>query len=207
MPEGRLYNWEDMARMGRQSPGTRSGRKLACCLSVYEEAISHGRSKDSSCAYKGLVTNWLHHNMHLTRRTSPRACTLLGVRLIGVHLMGVYLMGVYLMSVYLVGVYVTGRHLIGRVPHRRVSRGRVSYGRISRRRAPYRRVPYGCAPLGHVPHWVCTSQACISDVVCLRLSDFSIWGKVLTTHCRCIACETHISERYTRKAGMGIHSY
>jgi hypothetical protein len=34
MPKGRLLHWEDMARMGRQSPGTRSGRKLACSLCV-----------------------------------------------------------------------------------------------------------------------------------------------------------------------------
>jgi hypothetical protein len=62
MPKGRLCNWEDMARTGRQSPGTRSGRKLASSLSVYEEAISNRRSKDSSCAHKGLVTNRLHHS-------------------------------------------------------------------------------------------------------------------------------------------------
>ena len=68
MPKGRLYNWEDMAKMGRQSPGTRSGRKLACCLSVYEKGISNRRSKDSSCAHKGLVTNWLHHTMLPHRR-------------------------------------------------------------------------------------------------------------------------------------------
>jgi hypothetical protein len=68
MPKGRLYNWEDMGKMGRQSPGTRSGRKLACCLSVYEEAISNRRSKDSSCAHKGLVINWLHHTMLPHRR-------------------------------------------------------------------------------------------------------------------------------------------
>jgi hypothetical protein len=62
MPKGRLSNWEDMARMGRQSPGTRSGRK-ACLFSVCVEAISNRSSKDSSCAHKGLVTNWLHHNI------------------------------------------------------------------------------------------------------------------------------------------------
>jgi hypothetical protein len=62
MPKGRLCNWEDMARTGRQSPGTRSGRKLASSLSVYEEAISNRRSTDSSCAHKGLVTNRLHHS-------------------------------------------------------------------------------------------------------------------------------------------------
>jgi hypothetical protein len=62
MPKGRLYTWEDMARVGRQSPETRPGRKLACRLSVYVEAISNRRSKDSSCAHKGLVTNWLHRN-------------------------------------------------------------------------------------------------------------------------------------------------
>jgi hypothetical protein len=61
MPKGRLYTWEEMARMGRQSPGTRSGRKLACCLCMYVEAISNRSSKDSSCAHKGLVTDWLHH--------------------------------------------------------------------------------------------------------------------------------------------------
>jgi hypothetical protein len=61
MPKGRLYTWEDMARMGRQSPGTRSGRKLACCRRMYVVAISNRSSKDSSCAHKGLVTNWLHH--------------------------------------------------------------------------------------------------------------------------------------------------
>jgi hypothetical protein len=58
MPKGRLYNWEDMAKMGRQSPGTRSGRKLTCCLCMYVEAISNRSSKDSSCAHKELVTNW-----------------------------------------------------------------------------------------------------------------------------------------------------
>lgn len=62
MPKGRLYTWEDMARMGRQSPGTCSGRKLACFLSVCLEAISNRRLKENSCAHKGLVTNWLHHN-------------------------------------------------------------------------------------------------------------------------------------------------
>jgi hypothetical protein len=40
MLKGRLYNWEDMARMGRQSPGTRSGRKLACRLSVCMKKLS-----------------------------------------------------------------------------------------------------------------------------------------------------------------------
>ena len=62
MPKGRLYTWEDMGWMGRQNPGTRSGRKLACCLCVYLEAISNRSSKDSSCAHKGLMTNWLHHS-------------------------------------------------------------------------------------------------------------------------------------------------
>jgi hypothetical protein len=57
MPKGGLYDWEGMARMGRESPGTRSGRKLACPLTVYEEAISNRRSKDSSCAHKGLIAN------------------------------------------------------------------------------------------------------------------------------------------------------
>jgi hypothetical protein len=92
MPKGRLYNWEVMARMGRRSRGTRSDRKLACCLSVYEEAISNRHPKDSSCAHKGLVTNWLHHNI-----TS--------VQLMGVYLTAVHLIGVPL-NMHLTGMYL-----------------------------------------------------------------------------------------------------
>src|SRR5271163_4167970 len=62
MPNGLLYDWEGMATMGRQNPETRFGRKLACSLSVCVLAISNRCSKDSSCTYKGLVTNWPHHN-------------------------------------------------------------------------------------------------------------------------------------------------
>ncbi len=63
MPKGWLYDWEGMVTVGRQNPETRFGRKLAYCLSVCALAISDRCSKDSSCAHKGLVTNWPHHNM------------------------------------------------------------------------------------------------------------------------------------------------
>jgi hypothetical protein len=45
----------------KRAQGTRSGRNLACSLCTYVEAISDRSSKDSSCALKGLVANWLRH--------------------------------------------------------------------------------------------------------------------------------------------------
>jgi hypothetical protein len=56
LPFSSLLLWKD-----KESPGTRSGRNLACSLCTYVEAISDRSSKDSSCALKGLVTNWLRH--------------------------------------------------------------------------------------------------------------------------------------------------
>jgi hypothetical protein len=58
MPKGWLYDWEDMAMMGRQNSETRFCRKLACCLSECVLAISNRSLKDSSCTHKGLLTNW-----------------------------------------------------------------------------------------------------------------------------------------------------
>ena len=61
MPKGRLLRWEDMARMeGRAQGHVLVESLLVLCVCV--EAISNRSSKDSSCAHKGLVTNWLHHN-------------------------------------------------------------------------------------------------------------------------------------------------
>jgi hypothetical protein len=62
MPKGWLYNWEGMATMGKQNPETRFCRRLACCLSMCVLALSNRCSKGSSCAHKGLVTNWPHHS-------------------------------------------------------------------------------------------------------------------------------------------------
>jgi hypothetical protein len=76
-----LYIWEDMARKGRQNPGTRSGGKLAYCLYVCVEAISNRSSKDSSCAHKGLVTNWLHH----TRSRDPASSAVSNVQRHGLY--------------------------------------------------------------------------------------------------------------------------
>ena len=63
MPKGWLYDWEGIATMGRQNPEARFGRKLACFLSVCVLAMSNRCSKDSSCAHKGLMTNWPYHSI------------------------------------------------------------------------------------------------------------------------------------------------
>ena len=61
MPNGRLYDREGMATMGRQNLEKRWVEKLAChYLCVL--AFSNRCSKDSSRAHKGLVTNWPHHS-------------------------------------------------------------------------------------------------------------------------------------------------
>ena len=63
MPKGWLYDWAGMARRRKQDPETHFCRKLASSLLVCVEAISNRCSKDSSCAYKGLVTNSLYYTM------------------------------------------------------------------------------------------------------------------------------------------------
>jgi len=62
MPKGRLYDREGIATMGRQDLETRWVEKLACrYLCIF--AISNRCSKGSSCAHKGLTTNWPHHSI------------------------------------------------------------------------------------------------------------------------------------------------
>jgi hypothetical protein len=51
----RLYDWEGITTMGRQNSETR-------WVESFLLSISNRCSKDSSCAHKGLVTNWPHHN-------------------------------------------------------------------------------------------------------------------------------------------------
>ena len=69
MPKGWLYDWEGMATMGRRNPETCLGRKLAYRLSVCVLTISNRCSEDSSCAHKGLMTNWPHHS---TQKCEPQ---------------------------------------------------------------------------------------------------------------------------------------
>jgi hypothetical protein len=63
MPNGRLYDREGMAMTGRQSLETRWVESLLVTICVCVLAISNRCSEDSSCARKGLVTNWPHHNI------------------------------------------------------------------------------------------------------------------------------------------------
>jgi hypothetical protein len=58
MPNGRLYDREGMATMGRQNLETRWVESLLVPI-----CVSFLCSKDSSRAHKGLVTNWPHHTM------------------------------------------------------------------------------------------------------------------------------------------------
>jgi hypothetical protein len=61
MPKGRLYDREGIATMERRNLETHWVERLDCYyLCVF--AISNRCSKDSSCAHKGLVTNWSHHS-------------------------------------------------------------------------------------------------------------------------------------------------
>jgi hypothetical protein len=62
MPNGRLYDREGMATMGRQNLETHWVESLLVLyLCVF--AMSNRCSKDSSCAHKGLVTNLAHHTI------------------------------------------------------------------------------------------------------------------------------------------------
>jgi hypothetical protein len=62
MPNGRLYDREGMATMGRQNLETRWVESLLV-LHLCIFAMSNKCSKDSSCAHKRLVTNWPHHTI------------------------------------------------------------------------------------------------------------------------------------------------
>jgi hypothetical protein len=84
MPKGRLYDREGLATMGRQNLETRWVEKLAChylCLL----AISNRCSKDSSCAHKGLVTNWPHHSRLPTAAKRKEENTCLGKLLLNIQ--------------------------------------------------------------------------------------------------------------------------
>jgi hypothetical protein len=64
MPNGRLYDREGMAMTGRQSLETRWVESLLVAICVCVLAISNRCSEDSSCAHKGPMTNWPHHNIY-----------------------------------------------------------------------------------------------------------------------------------------------